>query len=134
MRTFELSGEEATLKLEAQTSGVRSPHASWDYSAHLRGHALQVNLRVSDDDPASFVDFFESIAEDWQGWSETRGYESLDGTLAIAATHDRASSVRFEVRVRADARTGFDWSAVHRMTVGMENLGRLAEAARRFAA
>ena len=92
-----------------------------------------MNLKVADDNPASFVAFFESIAEDWEGWSETRGYESLDGTLRIAATHDRIGAVRFEIKLRGDASSGFDWSASHRLSVKAGDLGKLAAAAKAFA-
>ena len=80
----------------------------------------------------SFAEFFESIARDWQGWPEVRGYESLDGTLQIAATHDGVGSVRFEVRLRGDARSGFDWSATHRLSVAARNLGKVADSAKAF--
>lgn len=133
MRTFEISAEEAVLKLEGDVPQASARYFAWEYKAHLQGHSLQVALSIRDDDPASFVDFFESLSEDWQGWSETRGYESLDGTLSIAATHDRARSVRFEVKLRAGDRSGFDWSATHRLTVGIGSLGGLAAAARAFA-
>lgn len=133
MRTFELKGEEATLRLSGEPPAIAAPYFGWEYRAELEGHAMQVTLTVADDDPTSFVEFFESLAEDWQGWAETRGYESLDGTLRIAATHDRVSAVRLEVRLRADARSGFDWSASHRLSVEAGSLGKLAAAARAFA-
>ena len=132
MPSFDLIGEEATLHLEGDVPDIAAPYFAWDYQAQLRGDSLQVNVAVGDDDPAAFRDFFESIAQDWKGWSETRGYESLDGTLQIAATHDRARAVRFEVRFRADARSGFDWSAKQRLTVEIGTLQELAQAAREF--
>jgi len=133
MRTFELKGEEATLRLSGEPPPIAAPYFGWEYRAELQGHAMQVMLAVTDDDPTSFVEFFESLAEDAQGWAETRGYESLDGTLRIAATHDRIRAVRLEVRLRGDARSGFDWSASHRLSVEAGNLGKLAAAARAFA-
>ncbi|HWL63284.1 MAG TPA: DUF6228 family protein [Steroidobacteraceae bacterium] len=133
MRTFELKGEEATLRLSGEPPAIAAPHFGWEYRAELQGHALQVTLAVGDDDPTSFVEFFESLAEDWQGWPEARGYESLDGTLRIAATHDRVRAVRFEIRLRGDARSGFDWAASHRLSVESGHLGKLAAAARAFA-
>jgi hypothetical protein len=132
MQTFDLIGEEAVLHLEGEVPNISAPYFAWDYRAQLRGHSLQVDLAIGDDDPAGFVDFFESIAQDWQGWPESRGYESLDGTLRIAATHDRVRSVRFEVRFRADSRSGFDWSATHRLTVEIGQLKGLAAVAREF--
>lgn len=133
MRTFELKGEEATLRLSGGPPAIAAPHFNWEYRAELQGHAVQVTLIVADDDPTSFVEFFDSLAEDSGGWSETRGYESLDGTLRIAATHDRVRTVRLEVRLRADARSGFDWSVSHRLSVEPGSLGKLAAAARAFA-
>ncbi len=133
VRTFELKGEEATLRLTGEPPAVAAPYFGWEYRAGLQGHALQVAVVVGDDNPASFAEFFESLAQDWQGWPETRGYESLDGMLRIAATHDRAKVVRFEVRLRADARSGFDWSASHRLSVEASDLAQLAAAARAFA-
>ena len=133
MRTFDLIGEEAALHLEGEVPEISAPYVGWDYQAQLRGHSLQVTLTIGDDDPAGFVDFFQSMARDWRGWPETRGYESLDGTLNIAATHDRVRAVRFEVRFRADARSGFDWSASHRLTVELSELDKIAAAAKAFA-
>jgi len=132
VRTFELTGEEAVLHLEGEVPEISAPYFAWDYQARLSGYSIQVNLAIGDDDPASFVDFFESLARDWEGWSETRGYESLDGTLSIAATHDRVRSVRFEVKFRADSRSGFDWSATHRLTVEVGQLKSIATAAKEF--
>jgi hypothetical protein len=134
VRIFELVGEEATLRLEGEPPVRSMAHPGWDYRAELQGHSMHVSLVVGDDDPASFVDFFESLAEDSEGWSETRGYESLDGTLRIAATHDRQHTVRFEVRLRADARSGFDWSATHRLSLEAASLEKVAAAARVFTA
>lgn len=133
VRRFELKGEEATLRLTGQPPAIAAPYSGWEYRAELLGKALQVTLAVGDDDPASFAEFFASLAQDWLGWPESRGYESLDGTLRIAATHDRVKAVRFEVRLRADARSGFDWSASHRLSVEARSLEQLAVAARAFA-
>jgi len=133
VRTFDLTGVEAALHLEGEVPEISAPYFGWEYQAQLRGHSLQVSHSIGDDDPASFVEFFDSIARDWQGWPETRAYESLDGTLSIAATHDRSKSVRFEVRFRADSRSGFDCSATHRLTVEIGQLMKIASAAREFA-
>jgi hypothetical protein len=120
------------LHLEGDIPAISARYFAWDYQARLQGHSLQVHLAIGDDNPASFVEFFESIARDWQGWPETRGYESLDGTLNISATHDKEGSVRFEVKFRADSRSGFDWSASHRLTVEAGALKGIAAAARAF--
>lgn len=133
MRTFILKGAEAALHLEAEDPMAGATYAGWNYRAQLRGHALQVSLTVGDDNPPSFVDFFEALSRDWQGWPETRAYESLDGTLSFTATHDGAQSVRFEVRLRGDARSGFDWSAAHRLSVESGRLEEIAAAAKAFA-
>lgn len=132
LRTFELKGEEATLRLAGKSPAFAKAHASWEYRAELKGPALHVATAIADDNPASFLEFFESMSQDWQGWSETRGYESLDGTLHIAATHDRVRAVRFEMRLRAGARSGFDWSVKHRISVETTELAQLAQAARAF--
>jgi hypothetical protein len=133
VRTFDLKGPEAVLHLEGDLPELSAPYFAWDYQAQLRGHSLQVDLSVGDDDPASFVEFFESLARDWQGWSESRGYASLDGTLSISASHDRVKSVHFEVTLKGDARSGFDWKATHRVTVELGSLKALATAAKDFA-
>jgi hypothetical protein len=133
VHTFRLKGEEATLDLEGEPPEVSAPYAGWNYVAELRGHSLQVRRNVGDDNPASFVEFFVSMARDWRGWAETRAYESLDGTLSITATHDRVGSVRLEVRLRGDAGTGFDWSATHRLSLEEGRLLEVAAAAKAFA-
>lgn len=131
MQTFDLAGEEAVLRL---TTAARpaTGYFAWKYQARLQGHALQVDIPVEDDDPASFAAFFESLAEDAQGWTGTRGYESLDGILSIAATHDGAGAVRFEIRLRGNASSGFDWSAAHRLSVDATGLAGIAAGARAF--
>lgn len=133
MRAFDLTGEEAALHLEGDPPGTLASYVGWAYRARLIGHSLQVDRAVSDDNPASFVEFFESMARDWQGWPEARAYESLDGTLSLIATHDRARSVRLEVRLRGDSGTGFDWSASHRLSIEIGRLTEIAVAARAFA-
>jgi hypothetical protein len=133
-RTFDLTGVEAVLRLENEAPRTPAPYLAWGYRARLQGHSLQVTLSIGDDNPASFAEFFESLARDWQGWSETRAYESLDGTLSITALHDGLRAVRFEVKLRADSRSGFDWSAAHRLTVEAAQLKAVAAAAKEFAA
>lgn len=133
-RTFDLTGVEAVLQLEGEVQRTPAPYLAWGYRARLQGHSLQVTLSIGDDNPTSFADFFESLARDWQGWSETRAYESLDGTLSITASHDGQRAVRFEVKLRADSRSGFDWSAAHRLTVDVVQLKAVAAAAREFTA
>jgi hypothetical protein len=132
MQTFDLVGEEAVLRLQA-ASRPATGYFAWKYQARLQGHALQVDIPVEDDDPASFAAFFESLAEDAPGWSGARGYESLDGILGISATHDGAGGVRFEVRLRGNAGSGFDWSAAHRLSVQATQLAGIAASARAFA-
>lgn len=132
LRTFELTGDEATLRLMGKSPASSTAYAGWEYRAEIKGPALHVATVIADDNPASFMEFFESLSQDREGWPETRGYESLDGTLHIAATHDRATAVRFEVRLRAGARSGFDWSVNHRISVKAADLPQLAQAARAF--
>ena len=132
LRTFELKGDEAALRLAGRSPAFATGDPGWEYRTELQGRALHVATVIADDNPASFLEFFESLSRDWQGWPETRGYESLDGALHIAATHDGLESVRFEVRLRAGARSGFDWSITHRISVATTELAQLAQAARAF--
>jgi hypothetical protein len=116
VRSFELRGNEGVLRLEGEPPKISAPYFAWDYDAQLKGHSLQVALRVADDEPMAFVDFFEAIAQSWRGWLGERGYESLDRSLSIVASHDGVRSVVFSVTCRADAGSGFDWSATQLRT------------------
>jgi hypothetical protein len=133
VRTFDLRGVDVTLRLEGDVPDVSAAYVAWDYRAQLQGHSLKAEVTVGDDNPGTFIEFFGSLAQDWRGWSGTRAYESLDSTLSITAAHDGAGEIRFEVRLRAGADSGFDWSAIHRLTVEPGHLGAIAAAAREFA-
>jgi len=133
VRSFELGGDEGVLRLEGEPPEISAPYFGWDYDAQLKGHSLQAALRVADDEPMAFVEFFEAIAQSWRGWLGERRYTSLDRTLSIVASHDGVRSVAFSVTCRADAGSGFDWSATQKLTVEPGRLEGIARAAREFA-
>ncbi|HVX45254.1 MAG TPA: DUF6228 family protein [Mycobacteriales bacterium] len=56
---------------------------------------------------ADLADFLDGLAQDWRGWSLVRRWESLGGTLQLAAQHD--GQVRLAVLLRAEYPD--DWRA-----------------------
>jgi hypothetical protein len=63
----------------------------WYAEACLRVPGLESRLRVSAHYALGFDDlvaFFGQLAADWRGWRGERTYESLEGDLRLAATHD----------------------------------------------
>jgi hypothetical protein len=133
MQIFDLIGNGTVLHLEGELPAISAPYFAWNYQAQLRGHALQATLSIGDDDPARFIDYFEALAQDWRGWSDSRRYESLDGSLRIDATHDGVGSVSFHVTIRGDLPNAVDWSATQRLAVEPGQLAAIAAAARKFA-
>lgn len=133
MRTFTLSSPEGVLHLEGELPAIAAPYFAWDYKAKLKGHSLEAEISVGDDNPQEFVEFFSSLERDWKGWVGGRAYGSLDKTLEIVASHDGHRSVVLVVSLKADARTMFDWQATQRFTLEPGQLSDIAMAARRYA-
>jgi hypothetical protein len=54
------------------------------------------------------LEFFDRLAEDWRGWAGERTFTSLEGDLALTATHD--GHVQLRVTLRQSAIPG-GWTA-----------------------
>ena len=95
--------------------------------------SLLATHRVEQPYPSGFADlatFFESLTDNWRGWTGTRQWESLEGQLRIAATHD--GHVRLRVTIRAEHPN--DWRATGTVTIDAgEQLSRAARDLRAMA-
>ena len=47
------------------------------------------------------LEFFDRLAEDWRGWTGERTFTSLEGDLALTATHDGHVQLRVTLRQSA---------------------------------
>ena len=65
-----------------------------------------------------FVEFLEELSSlHWKGWSGTRDWSSLEGTLTLAATWHRTGGAKLSVRLRSEGET---WEA--RGTIEVDNM------------
>jgi Family of unknown function (DUF6228) len=78
----------------------------------------------------NLVDFLVGLARDWQGWTGTRQWASMEGQLTLDASHDRTGHVQVAVTLRRGRRT-YDpdaWSARVILTIEAgEQLRQLAQ-------
>jgi hypothetical protein len=96
-------------------------------TATLRLGTMQAAHRVEPHYVSGFADladFMDTLAEDWRGWSLVRRWESLGGTVQLAARHD--GQVRIAVLLRAEYPD--DWRAGG--TIVLEAGEQLSRAAR----
>jgi hypothetical protein len=72
--------------------------------ATLRLDGLEATCRVVPSYATGFrdlADFFAAMAADWRGWPDVRRWESLEGELAIDASH-RSGRVVLKIHLRSD--------------------------------
>jgi hypothetical protein len=91
----------------------------------LRSSGLAAELPVYASANSGFQDvarFFADMARDWRGWEGTRRYESLEGDLAIAASHH--GHVALDVELVSHTH---EWTASAHVTINPgEDLARAA--------
>jgi hypothetical protein len=57
------------------------------------------------------LELFEEMANEWRGWKGSKVWESLEGELALAATHDGLGTIMLKVRLAHLGSDFSDWEA-----------------------
>ena len=100
------------------------------FVATLALEGLQASLRIYGWGSESLVTSLEEMARDWRGWEGEKDWQSVEGDLALRATHDRLGQVCVTVALRSyDAPV---WRAEGDLAVDPGSLDQLAAGARRF--
>lgn len=77
----------------------------------------------------SIGDFFQSLAEDWRGWTEQKSWETNDRALRLAATHDGLGTISLEVELGRTRRPQ-GWRATATLKLDAGALERVRSASR----
>jgi hypothetical protein len=107
----------------------------WDsrdfWTAELSGPGLTARRNV-DAHPAhgDFRALFEEMAREWRGWKGEKKWNSIEGNLALACTHDGLGHI--EVHVELGLGVPSAWRASGSLIVEAGQLDALARAATRF--
>ena len=99
---------------------------------------VEVGVNVYDDHFESLSAFFRDLAHHWRGWDGTKGWESLEGELSLAATADNAGHITLRVvllnysapeRWRAEASISLDAGLLDEIAKGVERFLASAQGA-----
>ena len=83
----EIGSASEHLRLAPSTGDPHRDHLV----AHLVSDGLAATRTVYAHDGSAWrelAEFFAGLAQDWRGWTETRGWASLEGDLMIRARHE----------------------------------------------
>jgi Family of unknown function (DUF6228) len=80
------------------------------YTAKLEVEAMSAMTQVYAYGPSPLV-LFEEMAGEWRGWKATKKWQSLEGELALAATHDGLGTIALHVELAHLGADGWDWRA-----------------------
>lgn len=114
-----------------------SPEVSADgwldsYALTLSGREMQATVQVSNPPYGeSPVDFFESLASNWQGWSGTKEWASLEGEYQLSAKTDSTGHITLSVRVWSGTWEPF-WSSEVVIVIEAGQLEKIASNIRQF--
>jgi hypothetical protein len=89
-------GDAAQVLLRLTKEGLRA--GGWIYAHQGRGFD-------------GLTAFFQSLADDWRGWSGEREWTSLEGDLSLAAAHDG------HVRLAVSLRRSIDWTVTANVSI-----------------
>ena len=108
------NGRRLLLDLPVATS-LEQP--SWAFMASLEMESGTVTNGVHEFGDG-LVLFFRDLASSWRGWDGEKEYASLEGGLAISATHDGLGTVSLRVQLRQPWPP--EWSAEAVLDVGVD--------------
>lgn len=92
---------------------------------------LHCTINVSSYLSEGIAEFFGDLATNWQGWSGTKTWQSLEGELVLEAKCDRLGHIFLLTTLRH----AFDsWTAEVQLVIEAGQLDRLAAAAKDFGA
>ena len=71
-------------------------------AARITGPIVRGSVRAwLYEDASALVEFFESMAAEWQGWITAKTWASIEGELNLEATVDRVGHVTVAIRMRS---------------------------------
>jgi hypothetical protein len=125
---FASSDSDACLVLES-ARGTGREVESYTVRVAVAGLRAETAVRTYGDDglPA----YFAALAQDWRGWSGSRGWWSLEGQFSLDSEHDRLGTVRM-VAGLTPAAALTRWQAAVVLTVDAGGLEHAADAVTRF--
>jgi hypothetical protein len=85
----------------------------WSVVATLRTDGLEAQRTVNAHYATcmdELVNYFDDLADHWQGWDGVKEYKSLEGKLALSARHDGYGHVRLMVAMERFDGSANDWS------------------------
>lgn len=103
------------------------------FRAELRSGALEAAVEFYDPGlrpPVSV--FFAELATAWRGWEGERTWQSLEGDVALTATHDQLGTIALTVRLRSDTYASpgaYLWTAAATLFLDAGGLDALARQA-----
>lgn len=101
-----------------------------DWEATLRVGGLEATLDFyeleSESFPADLGKFFSRLARRWRGWEGECYWETLEGNVALRATHDGLGTVELRVLLKRE----LGWLAEASLFVDAGALDRLARKAK----
>jgi hypothetical protein len=126
---------DSAVTISSVKSGQRlelRPDGSDYVEACIVGPNLQGAVRAwLYEGPASLVAFFESMADESYGWTETKRWAALEGDLQLDASVDRAGHVTIAIHMRC-AHQADPWDITTSIETELGLLLELAKTARRI--
>jgi hypothetical protein len=87
------------LRLHAREHGKAGGGALEYFTAELSLKTMRAEVRVYAYGAQGLASLFEDMAREWRGWSGTKGWDSLEGEIKLAATHDGLGHIALEVEM-----------------------------------
>lgn len=122
-----------SLEVQSRDPGVSLSLRSHnrDYLvANIRHMGLEATAKVGTYLSGGIGDFFGGLAAEWQGWTGSRTWTSLEDELTLAAESDRTGHVYLHVRLQ-DGHPA-RWTVDANLVLEAGQLERLASDARAF--
>jgi uncharacterized protein DUF6228 len=132
---LEIRSNEAAAFLAIQRDGPEPrPHDHRDdyWLATLSCGSLHASLRFYELEITGLAEYFEQLAADWRGWAGERRWESLEGDVALVATHDGLGTVALIARLGTEAFAIHRWTASAELLLDAGGLDPIARGARRL--
>lgn len=129
------SNKTAALLAIRRDATTVSPHPDLNdgyWVASLSCGTLEASLRFYEIELGGLADYFAGLAAEWRGWADDRGWESLEGDLALVATHDGLGTITLTARLRTEVFATHRWDASADLLLDAGSLDQLTRQAKRL--
>lgn len=75
---------------------------------------------------------FETLAENWKGWSEEKKWSSIEGEFAITCTHDKRGHIKLDIEMHQEFGSSEPWRLRASLVLEAGQLERIAKDAKEF--